>query len=135
MLPSTHSDQDLANVFSNFLVEKIKNIHNFFPPVSAILSQTQPHNDPHCRLSMFEPTCVTEIKELIMKSASKSCELDPVPTSLIKNRSLSSGCFPEETQFGQGSFQELPTGSEFKVPWKNNLASCFITDFLPCSCL
>ena len=58
---------------------------------------------------MFEPTCVTEIKELIMKSTSKSCELDPVVTSLIKqnidvfakyitiivNRSLSSGCFPD----------------------------------------
>ena len=33
---------------------------------------------------MFEPTCAMEIKELIMKSPSKSCELDPVPTSLIK---------------------------------------------------
>ena len=42
------------------------------------------HKDPHCRLSVFEPTCVTEIKELIMKSPSKSRELDPVPTSLIK---------------------------------------------------
>ena len=58
---------------------------------------------------MFEPTCVMEIKELIMKSPSKSCELDPVPTSLIKqnidvfakcitmivNRSIASGCFPD----------------------------------------
>ena len=84
---------------------------SFFPPapISAILSQTQPHKDPHCRLSVFEPICVTEIKELIMKSPSKSCELDPVPTSLMKqnidvfakyitiivNRSLSSGCFPD----------------------------------------
>ena len=81
-----------------------------FPLVSAILSQTQPHKDPHCRLSVFEPTCITEIKEL-MKLPSKSCELDPVPTSLIiqnidvfakymyitiiVNRSLSSCCFPD----------------------------------------
>ena len=49
-----------------------------------------------------------EIKELIMKSPSKSYELDPVPTSLIQNidvftkyitiivnRFLSSGCFPD----------------------------------------
>ena len=63
----------------------------------------------HCRLSVFEPTCVTEIKKLIMKSPSKSCELDPVPTLLMKqnidvfakyitiivNRSLSTGCFPD----------------------------------------
>ena len=61
---------------------------SFFPPVSAILSQTQPHKDPHCRLSVFEPTCVTEINELIMKSPSKSRELDPVPTSLIKQTAL-----------------------------------------------
>ena len=86
-----------------------------------------------------------------MKSPSKSCELDPVPTSLMKqnidvfakyitlivNRSLSSGCFPDSQRIAhvkqllkkQGSFQELPTGSEFKVPWKNNRASCFITYF------
>ena len=90
------------------IVTKIDNIRHSFPPASTILSQTQPHKDPHCRLSMFEPTCVMEIKELIMKSPSKSCELDPVPTSLIKQnidvfakyitiivpRSLSSGCFP-----------------------------------------
>ena len=109
VLPSTHSDQDLANAFSNFFVTKIENIRHSFPPASTILSQTQPHKDPHCRLSMFEPTCVMEIKELIMKSPSKSCELDPVPTSLIKqnidvfakyitiivNGSLSSGCFPD----------------------------------------
>ena len=83
MLPSAHSDQDLANAFSNFFVTKIENIRRSFPPVSAILSQTQPHKDPHCRISVFEPTCVTEIKEL-MKSPSKSCKLDPVPTSLIE---------------------------------------------------
>ena len=84
MLPSAHSDQDLANTFSLFFVTKIENIRRSFPTVSAILSQTQPHNDPHCRLSVFEPTCVTEIKKLIMKSPSKSCEVDPVPTLLMK---------------------------------------------------
>ena len=90
-----------------------------------------------------------------MKSPSKSCELDPIPTSLMKqninvfakyiiiivNRSLSSGCFPDSQKIAhvkpllkkpnldKESFQELPTGSEFKVPWKNNRASCFITYF------
>ena len=54
---------------------KIENIRRSFPPVSAILSQTQPHKDPHCRLSVFEPTCVTEIKKLIMKSPSNRVNL------------------------------------------------------------
>ena len=115
VLPSTHSDQDLANAFSNFFVTKIE-------------TQTQPHIDKHCRLFMFERTYVTEFKELIIKS----CALDSVPTSLIKqnidvfakyitiivNRSLSSGCFPDSQKVAQvkpllkkpnlDSFQELP---------------------------
>ena len=109
VLPSAHSDQDIANAFANIFCYKNVEHPSFFPAVSAIQSQTQPHNDSHCILSVFEPTCVTEIKELIMKSPSKSCKLDPVPTSLIKqnidvfakyitiivNISLSSGCFPD----------------------------------------
>ena len=95
--------------FHTFLLQKLR--------TSVVLSQQylpfyHKHShtmDPHCRLSVFEPTCVTEIKKLIMKSPSKSCELDPVPTLLMKqnidvfakyitiivNRSLSSGCFPD----------------------------------------
>ena len=69
--------------FQTLLLQKFRT-SVVLPPASTILSQTQPHKDPHCRLAMFEPTCVMEIKELIMESPSKSCELDPVPTSLIK---------------------------------------------------
>ena len=94
---------------------------------------------------MFEPTSVMEIKELIMKSPSKSCELDPVPPSLpvikqnidvfakyitiIVNRFLSSGCFPDSQKVThvkpllkkptgrQGSFQE-PTGKTIGSEFK-----------------
>ena len=34
-------------------------------------------------MNVFE--CVTEIKKLILSSSSKSCELDPIPTSLLRN--------------------------------------------------
>ena len=148
VLPSAHSDQDLANAF-------FKEHPSFFPPVSAILSQTQPHKAPHCRLYMFEPTCVTcEITE-VMKSPSKSCELDPVPMSLIKqyidvfakyitiivNRSLSSGCFPDSQKVAHVNpllkkpnldkeVQELPTSSEFKVLWEKQSSELFHHEFL-----
>jgi hypothetical protein len=61
------------------------------------------------RLSTFSPTTEAEIKSIIMKSPSKSCELDCIPTSLIKenisifapyfadivNKSLATGSFPQ----------------------------------------
>ena len=108
VLPSTHSDQDLANAFSNFVLQKVRTSVVLFPQ-HLPFSHKHSHTRTHIVDSMFEPTCVTEIKELIMKSPSKSCELDPVPTSLIKqniyvfakyitiivNRSLSSDCFPD----------------------------------------
>ena len=97
-------------------------------------------------------TATQEIKELIMKSPSKSC----VPTSLMKqnidvfakyftiivNRSLSSGCFPDSQKIAHVKsllkkpnldkevFQELPTGSEFKVPWKKQSSELFHHGFL-----
>ena len=46
VLPSTHSDQDLANAFSNFFVTKIQNIRRSFPPASTILSQTSATQGP-----------------------------------------------------------------------------------------
>ena len=41
VLPSTHSDQDLANAFSNFFVTKIENIHRSFPQHSITNTATQ----------------------------------------------------------------------------------------------
>ena len=60
-------------------------------------------------ISMFQPASEDEIRNIIMKSPSKSCELDHVPTFLIKqcidvfvpyftvivNKSLEFGYFPD----------------------------------------
>ena len=79
---------------------------------------------------------------------SKSCKLDPVPTSLIKqnidvfakyitiiaNRSLSSGCFPDSQKVAHVKpllkkpnldKEVFKTGSEFKVPWKKQSSELF----------
>ena len=61
------------------------------------------------KLTCFAPTNEEGIRKVIMKSPSKSCKLDPLPTSLIKdninvlapyianivNKSLISGIFPQ----------------------------------------
>ena len=94
--------------FQTFLLQKLRT-SVVLSPQHLPFYHKHSHTRTHIVDSLFEPTCVMEIKELIMKSPSKSCELDPVPTSLIKqnidvfakyitiivNRSLSSGCFPD----------------------------------------
>ena len=61
-------------------------------------------------LVSFEPATADEVKKIIMSSPNKSCELDPLPTVLLKscldtllkpitdiiNASLCSGLFPDD---------------------------------------
>ena len=102
VLPSTHSSQ---MHFQTFLSQTHS---SFFPPVSAILSQTQPHKDPHCRLSMFEPTCYGDqgtYHEIAIKivwtwsstNFANKTNIDVFAKyiTIIVNKSLSSGCFPD----------------------------------------
>ena len=65
---------------------------------------------PKIRNNLFnlEPASEDEVRKIIMKSASKSCDLDPIPTNILKalldilikpittmiNLSLESGTFP-----------------------------------------
>ena len=37
------------------------------------------------KMNVFERATEDEIKKLILSSASKSCDLDPIPTSVLKN--------------------------------------------------
>ena len=76
------SSKDLANDFADFFSEKIKKICDSFPPATQ---------DPHAEdivgaptFSMLKPTTVEELKKLISSGNSKSCALDPIPTSLLK---------------------------------------------------
>ena len=38
-----------------------------------------------CKMNVFERATEDEIKKLILSSSSKSCDLDPIPTSVLKN--------------------------------------------------
>ena len=41
-------------------------------------------NEATARLRVFEPESPSDVKRIVMASAAKSCELDPLPTSLLK---------------------------------------------------
>lgn len=111
ILPSHTSAQDLAASFSDFFIRKITTIRE------RLVSQRQSTPAPYhpvltdicdVHLSTFTPASIEEVTKIVTRSASKTCALDPIPTSLladclhelapaitnIVNLSLSSGCFP-----------------------------------------
>ena len=70
---------DLPDRFCNFFSDKIDRIldsRSCESPTFAIFDGPQ--------LSQFEPTTEELIRELILKSPTKSCMLDPIPTSITK---------------------------------------------------
>ena len=90
-LPSGKSSDELAQGFSDFFISKIETIrHDIAQQTtqSDINTETLPKiNDELLNISLanFRPTTNAEVKKIIQTSASKSCELDPMPTSLLKS--------------------------------------------------
>ena len=85
LYPSCTSDSNLANNFANFFTEKIATIKEqlasrvtFSPTVTLF---DTPKLD--CELTTLSPTTVKELLEIIGKTASKSCCLDPLPSRLL----------------------------------------------------
>ena len=87
ILPASPSAKELAQDFSDFFINKIDLIR------SKIRSETKngtTGNGTEEQVSEavefleFTPVTKVEIRKLILKSQSKSCELDPIPTWLLK---------------------------------------------------
>ena len=109
-LPDCPSISRLATMFGTFFIDKITAIRTSLPdlhvPTSAPVSSTDAPGQS--TLNRFEPASEEEIRRLIMASPKKSCELDPIPTALVKscldvlllpittlvNKSLAEGSFP-----------------------------------------
>ena len=87
-LPTCSTEDDLANKFSDLFPDKGTTIRN------NISANTNDNNDNTVMaadiafegqsLSKFTPTTPEEVRQIIMKAPSKSCELDPLPTHLLK---------------------------------------------------
>ena len=102
----------LPEMFSNYFSDKIMIIRNELDSqtISALPAQTDSFSG--ITLSTFKPVTEVMVKHVIMKSAPKSCSLDPIPTPLLLeildcllpsltaliNSSLSSGSFPPSSQ-------------------------------------
>ena len=102
-LPTRKSDKELADEFANFFFSKIIKIREELDHHPYI---SHPKSIP--KSSNFRKLEEDQVKKLVMSTKSKSCELDPILTTLLKkilcnllptitniiNLSLQSGIFP-----------------------------------------
>ena len=83
IIPSRHDPNILANVFSEYFYDKDKKIRD---DITIDLSKGPPSETRYSgdKLTTLQPLTLDEVKHLIESSATKSCELDPIPTWLVK---------------------------------------------------
>ena len=82
-LPNHASIKSLCNSFSSHFKDKICVIQ----PTFTGHSPDTVHADfpqQNFQLASFEPATTTEVRKIIMSSPRKSCDLDPIPTILLK---------------------------------------------------
>ena len=97
----------IAQSFASFFTDKITKLQSAIPFTLCSPHVPGPPSKP-ADLSCFHPATGDEITKIIKSASNKQCELDPIPTSLLKqclpalattitnivNLSLSSGQFP-----------------------------------------
>ena len=110
-MPPGISNKDLAVRFNHYFIEKLTKICTdligkcqHLPPYVEILASPGTQNS-----SNFQPVTLPKLQKIILSTPNKNCELDPIPTSLLKqilpsivaliadiiNTSLRDGIFPE----------------------------------------
>ncbi len=109
-LPDHESVKQLADQFGDFFINKIETIRSEIDTQPCISQSADRFEQPGVTLSSFKPLSQDEVRKLIMKSKTTSCDLDPIPSDLLKecidvilpiltkmvNLSLQSGVFPNE---------------------------------------
>ena len=107
-LPQDPDDpSSISHSFATFFSDKITQLQSKIPCTTQSPHTPDPPTPP-ASFSTFRPATVTEITRLIHSSENKQCDLDPIPTSVLKlcscvlaptitniiNLSLATGCFP-----------------------------------------
>ena len=86
-LPDCRDDAILAEEFHQYFTQKIDNIRS--PTDSRSITNTLDPLPPtayqSAELCEFQPASADDIRRIIVQSSSKSCELDPMPTNLLKD--------------------------------------------------
>ena len=107
VLPSSDNTTELCNKFSSFFSDKISLLRHRLEDSSKPDLYSVPSTTPPV-LCQFTPATTDEISKLISASNNSTCDLDPLPTSILKkctiliptitnivNLSLATGLFPD----------------------------------------
>ena len=127
--PSSFHLDSLPQSFATFFSDKI---HKLRTSILSGTTTSSPHLPPAYKppeLSIFHPATIAEVSALLSSSPDTSCDLDPIPTSLLKqcksvllptitniiNLSMSTGVFPDQ-------FKNFCTSTSQKIqPWQRKL--------------
>ena len=96
----------LAEEFGDFFLNKILKIHQLFegaPTLDLQISESVP------KFCSFAPMSESDVKSIIMGMKTKSCELDPLPTHILKqliDKLISTITFIVNQSLCQGKFSQ-----------------------------
>ena len=79
-MPENKTGKELADNFANYFLEKIQNIRENLNDKDLYIPS---HKDVPT-LKYFKPVESDHVKTMIMSMQSKSCELDQIPTAVLK---------------------------------------------------
>ena len=80
-LPCRSSKEDLANEFADFFISKIRKIRDNLSQYEGYVPTRTKDIPP---LSQMEPLSEKEVENIVSRMATKSCELDALPTEIFK---------------------------------------------------
>ena len=99
-LPLDSSQDTLGNQLADIFEDKVQKIRDGLPVVEAPVVSLPPCNSELC---VLEPVAISEVSQIVMKSSTKACALDPMPMWLLKELLLSIA--PLMTDFINSSLQ------------------------------
>jgi hypothetical protein len=117
-LPTFSSEKDIADSFVQFFHNKIANIRDNLGKSTTTTPETTKAPDSE-QFSKFERVTESDVSDMILKGNSKSCSLDPIPTSLLKE--LLPSLLPTLTNIINNSLQTSKMSSELKTAIVNPL--------------
>ncbi|CAC5390090.1 unnamed protein product [Mytilus coruscus] len=116
-LPSSSSDLELSNSFADFFVNKVFTIRDGLRDQNVVKGDNMVFLQADVEftgtlLLSFKHTTNDEIRTIIQKAPNKSCELDPIPSNLLKQ--CSDVVVPLISDTVNASFDEKIVPSDFK---------------------
>eukprot|EP00116_Pleurobrachia_bachei_P019420 sb/3479682/ len=86
VLPETGCDRKLAEDFADFFTEKVEKIRNSVTAQERAYEDVESRADParSCAFEEFREVSCEEMKRIVKDMADKTCDLDLIPTWMIK---------------------------------------------------